>query len=516
MQAQSKFDIPKADDFRRAFREEFAREHGKEEIAWESPAPLEGGMVSDLPAFPLEALPSRVFRPFTEAVTRVNQVDPGMAGAMCLATLSLCARGQIDVELQSHKETLNLFLAAAALSGERKSETIKQFSTPVFNYAAKVKEETAPARREALNRKAILEKRLDRFRKKASTSNDYMDQVKAENDAMAIANELAELQVPADPCYITADVTEEKLAVLLSGNGEAIAVMSSEGGIFDIMAGRYSDTASIDLYLKGHCGDAHQVHRIAREDIILNRPVITVGLMIQPDVLRSIGSIQAFRGRGLLARFLYVWCVPKAGTRCLSLEGIPECVRLDYHQAIHELLGAKFDETVTLRLSDAARRTWEKFYAASESCLLPGEALHNLKDWGSKLPGAVARIAGLFHFAMHNADAPSKLISVENMEAAVTLGGFFADHARAVFAIMDEDAQLAGARRILEALRRHKVRQFKVRDIFNITGYRKVSEILPGVGSLMERGWVREISMGYSGKGRPGGQIYEVHPSVWK
>lgn len=497
-------------------RDEEEQHEKSTDESWEDPLPLHGGEIQDLPQFPMEALPIRVYRPFTESVAAVVQVDPGMAGAMCLATLSLCARGKYDIVLPSHTEPLALYIAATASSGERKSQTNREFTQPVFDYAAALKEELAPQRRQALNRQAILEKKQDRHRKKVSTTDDYGVAVKEEEAALDVSNELSELNVPSEPIYITSDTTEEKLAVLLSQNGESIGVLSSEAGIFDIMAGRYSDKPSLDIYLKGHAGDAHQVHRIGREDILLKRPVITMGLMVQPDLLKSIGGITSFRGRGLLARFMYVWCASRAGTRKLNTTGIHEKVRHDYAHAIQELLRGELKEQAAIHLSDGARRCWETFYATAEASLRPGGELCHLPDWGSKLPGAVARIAGLFHFADNGRDAADKIVSTEIMEAAVALGGYFADHARIVFAIMDEDAQLSGARRILEALRRHKVQQFKVRDIFNITGYRKTSEITPGVEILLEHGWVREISTGYSGKGRPRGHAYEVHPSVWK
>lgn len=516
MQLHNRFNIPSGEDFRRGLVDDFALKNGTEAVPWEDPAPLEGGLVGDLPAFPMEALPEQVVRPFTEAVTKTTQVDPGMAGAACLTVLSLCAWGRLSVRLPSHTEPANLYLTAAAPSGERKSEVLKVFTAPVYDFAAEEKERTRLPRLQALNRKAILEKRLEMFRKLSSRAADYPDQVKAEADAMTVSEQLDQLHIPADPCYITSDVTEEKLAVLLSGNGEAIAVVSSEGGVFDIMAGRYSDSTCIDLYLKGHAGDAHQVHRIGREDILLKKPSITMGLMVQPDVIKRLGQVPAFRGQGLLARILYVWCTPRAGTRKLSVEGIPEALRQSYHRYVHDLLSVKFEGPVTLSLSDAARKSWEGSYCAAEEGLLPGGDLHDIMDWGSKLPGAIARIAGLFHFARYREDAPAKLISLTDMEKAVSLGGFFSEHARAVLAMIEEDAQLAGARRILEALKRHGMEAFKVREVVHVTGLKKFSAVKPGLEILMERGWVREIPSQYSGKGRPAAQVYEVHPKAWR
>ena len=485
---------------------------------WAEPIPLTGGMVSGLPQFPLDVIPSAVFRTFTQAVTDTVQVDAGMSGATFLAVLSLSLRGQADIELPTHKETVNLFLAIAASSGERKSETHKQFLSPIPAFLREIEIATAADRRKAINHKIILEKRIERLRKQASAM-EGLEARKVEFEAEEYTRELDTLIIPGPPDLIVADATEEKIGQLLSlpQNRESLAMVSTEGGIFETMAGRYSSGhVAIDLYLKGHTGDPHQVHRIGRDPVLLTRPIITFALMVQPEVIRSLGGNQDFMGRGLLSRFLYVWATPKAGTRKLSKHGIPPEVRDAYYNTVQDLLRVDFGRIVTFELSPQAQRVWEAFYDESERCLSPVGELHDLKDWGSKLPGAVARIAGLFHFAEHGQESPYNTVSAENMEAAVTLGAYFADHARAVFAVMKEDAELAGARQILEALKRHGLRTFKERDILRTTSISKIADLKPGLEILSDRGWIRTISQSKSsGPGRPQGQTYETHPKVW-
>ena len=59
-------------------------------------------------------------------------------------------------------------------------------------------------------------------------------------------------------------------------------------------------------------------------------------------------------------------------------------------------------------LAPEANRVWDDFYNDIEHDLRQGEPLEHLKDWGSKLPGAVARIAGLLHCAEYG----KRLLSV--------------------------------------------------------------------------------------------------------
>ena len=76
------------------------------------------------------------------------------------------------------------------------------------------------------------------------------------------------LTVPVAPQYLVDDVTPEKLADLLGEHGERMGVLSAEGGIFQVIAGRYSEGRAdgLDLFLKGHSGDYLPIDRIGRTD----------------------------------------------------------------------------------------------------------------------------------------------------------------------------------------------------------------------------------------------------------
>ena len=78
--------------------------------------------------------------------------------------------------------------------------------------------------------------------------------------AMQVANfkELSPLRLYVD------DVTTEKLTSILSDNGGTAAIVSAEGGIFDMLSGIYTKNVNIDVMLKGHSGDCIRVDRIGR------------------------------------------------------------------------------------------------------------------------------------------------------------------------------------------------------------------------------------------------------------
>ena len=112
--------------------------------------------------------------------------------------------------------------------------------------------------------------------------------------------------MPPVPRWLVDDATPEALAGLLATYGR-IALLSPEGDVFDQMAGRYNQAAgpNLGVYLKGHAGDLLKVDRRGRPPEYVERPCLTIGLTVQPEVLRGLAGRPGFGGRGLLARFLY-------------------------------------------------------------------------------------------------------------------------------------------------------------------------------------------------------------------
>lgn len=98
----------------------------------------------------------------------------------------------------------------------------------------------------------------------------------------------------------------------MAENNDRAAIISSEGGIFDILSGIYTKNVNIDVILKGYSGDALRVDRIGRNSITVMNPTLTLMLMVQPSVLSGLMPNNTFCGRGLTARFLYCisYCIP--------------------------------------------------------------------------------------------------------------------------------------------------------------------------------------------------------------
>jgi hypothetical protein len=126
---------------------------------------------------------------------------------------------------------------------------------------------------------------------------------------------------------------------MLAEQGGRLAVLSAEGGIFSILAGRYSGAPNMDIFLKGHAGDMARVDRQSRDAAYIDRPALTLGLAVQPEVLRAIAAMPGFRGLGLLARILYSVPENTVGWRKPeTAEPIPDQVAEAYHTNLTALV----------------------------------------------------------------------------------------------------------------------------------------------------------------------------------
>jgi len=170
--------------------------------------------------------------------------------------------------------------------------------------------------------------------KAAAADGPERDALTAEATGLAQAAE--ETRIPARPQLIADDATPEAVASLLAEQGGRLAVLSAEGGIFDIIAGRYSDTPNMEVFLKGHAGDLLKVNRQGRQEYI-EHPALTMGLALQPSVLEEIARHRGFEGRGLLARFLYALPESLVGRRTIVPDPIPEAVAELYERNLAAL-----------------------------------------------------------------------------------------------------------------------------------------------------------------------------------
>lgn len=350
------------------------------------------------------------------------------------------------------------------------------------------------------------------------------------NDAKVLAQEAADIEadlpeIPTPPQLWTSDATPEKLGAMLAEHVECMAWLSSEGGIFDLLQGRYSNgIPNLDLVLKSHSGDPERVDRGSRPSVYLRCPLLSVGLSPQPDVLKGLAFKPGFRGRGLLGRFLYLLPPSPLGYRSLQSNPVPESVRDAYDKGIRAMLewepstdknGDKCPHI--LHLSEEARSELDAFAHAIEVQMRPGGDFEHFTDWAGKAPGTAVRLAGVLHGIKHAQGRPWETpITVETMKSAIEMMTVISRHSLAALDMMGADPTVAAARHVWEWIERGRLQCFTVREVFNaLQGtFPRVKYLLPALDTLEERGYVKILKPTREGPGRPPSPIVKVRPDI--
>jgi hypothetical protein len=479
------------------------------------PIPLTQTVV--VPPFPVDALPTP-FAEMVRALSEATQTDPAMAATSALSALSACVGGRAEIEIRSGwREPLNLYTATIAAPGERKSAVQQAMTRPILEVEADLAEKGKAARIEAETRKQIAVKAAEQQRGLASKAGAGAQDKKIA-DAIGAAMIADAIAVPPIPRLVADDVTPEAAASLLAEQGGRLAIISAEGGIFDIIAGRYSRSIpNMDLWLKGHSGDSLKVDRVGRPSEYVRRPALTLGLMIQPAVLSAIAANREFRGRGFLARILYACPVSKIGRRIVAAPPADPDIENRYEAAVaglaSEMAGCG-DGRAVLTLTQAAEQAIQMIETAVEPTLAGDGELATLADWGSKYVGAVARIAGILHLAEHGAASGLReSVTAQTVLAASQIGGYFRAAAINVFAEMGTDRGAANAIYLLGRIRQLGQDEVSERDM-HLAGrsvFKKKADLTPALDLLVDHGYLIPLPHPNPTGGRPASPRYKVH-----
>jgi replicative DNA helicase len=351
------------------------------------------------------------------------------------------------------------------------------------------------------------------------------------------------------PKYVVDDATPESVASILAEQGGRLAVLSAEGDIFAIMAGRYSSGApNIGVYKKGHAGDELRVDRRNRSEVV-RRPALTMGITTQPEVMRSFGQNNIFRSEGLLARFFYA--LPKSiiGTRKADTESIPDQERDAYYHRVLNLLenmhsrnnrNSSHEERevssntkknlyidnlyniLYIEILDTAKTLFFEFKAWVEPQLGAYGTFAPIADWANKLPGAVLRVAGLLHMAEYsdyNSYNTYNPISKATMERAIRFAHYLIPHAQAAYAEIGADPAVEGARSVLRWIEKTSLRSFSKQQCYQgVKGtLKRADDLNPVLSLLCDHGYLREIEAPERiGPGRKAASSYDVNPIVFQ
>ncbi|MBJ7597734.1 DUF3987 domain-containing protein [Candidatus Nephthysia bennettiae] len=487
---------------------------------WHSPIPLSA--THALPPFPVDCLPPWLGE-YVSCLAEATQTPPDLPGILVLSALAACAGGRVRLQVrQGWEEPLNLYSAVALPPGERKSAVFAEVTAPLADFEAMLSAERSYEIAEARARRKVAEKALDAAQNSAARAIGSERERRLEEVAAA-ARELEDAVVPFEYRLLADDATPEATASLLAEQRGRLALLSPEGGIFGQMAGRYSagGQPNLDVYLKGHSGDMLRVDRKGRPPEFIAHPALTVGLAVQPEVLRSLSDQPGFRGRGLLARFFYSLPASRVGGRRTDVLPVPAGVRERYSSELKTLAhslepGAKTSWVLTLTRQAEAELL--AFADELEPRLGEGGDLGHVADWGCKLVGGIGRVAGLLHLSTNVRRGWGEAVAADSVQAAIRLGRYLIQHALAAFDLMEADPNLTMARRLLKWIAAKELRSFSRRDCFEAMKgrIRRVEGLDPILNVLEVHCCIRRRHQEPRGRGRPPAPIFDVNPLVAK
>jgi replicative DNA helicase len=491
--------------------------------------PMSFGIAGEVPAFPVEVLPSWLGE-YVAAVATATQTPPDLAGMLALAVLATAAAGAVEVEPRpGWREPLCLFVAVGMDAGSRKSSVFTALTRPVAEFEREQAAAALPSITETAALRRIAEQAAAQA-EAAASRGAASQQEEARAEAIARTAEAANLIVPPVPRWLVDDATPEALAGLLATYGR-IALLSPEGDVFDQMAGRYNQQVgpNLGVYLKGHAGDLLKVDCRGRPPEYVERPCLTIGLAVQPEVLRGLASRPGFGGRGLLARFLYSLPASLVGRRQVGAPSVPAAVASRYTLELQALAASlttapgptNEEAPAVLVLDQEAAELLLAFERDLEPRLAAGSGdLAHLAGWAAKLAGATCRLAGLLHLAGHLRDGWAQPIAADTFAAAIRLADYLVEHARAVFDLMGADPRVDDARWLLDWVNRTNRTQFSRRDAHAAAPrgrFPKAVDLEPALRLLEEHGYLRRVDpeppRDPRGRGRPASPRFLVNPS---
>jgi hypothetical protein len=305
-----------------------------------------------------------------------------------------------------------------------------------------------------------------------------------------------------------------------------MGVLSGEPGLFESMIGN-----QISVLLKGFSGDEVRVDRVSRVGENIPSPAISLGLALQPEVLRGLARRKGARGRGLLGRFLFSVPTTLMGNRNPAPPALHPDAKRFWAAGVKKLLSLPVMTDASGRtlpreipLAPEAAALFTDLCAEVEDSLAQGGELASLLDWGGKIPGAIARVAGLLHLSnlIQEDQLPSAgdrvlpAIPAGTMASAIETYPYFKAHAKAAFSMMGYRSEQSAAEYLLDVIRKKGAPIFLRQACWQWCKGRftSASDLDAALDVLIRHGFLRR-EVRRDGPGRPG-TWYIVNPAVFQ
>ena len=469
----------------------------------------------NLPQFPIDSL-TPVMREFVQHAAETIQAPIDMIAPCMLGALEIACQGRYPVRLpNNHIERPCLYIAPIAPPSERKSGVIDMITQPLIDFENEYNKEHGSEVNQNNSERKLLEGKIANAEQTAIKAKRKEDRLIAEHELRELNEQLAEFEDVSKKRLMGADVTPEKLAVMIQSQEGVFALVSAEGGGLFENIGRYSDKGGLEIYLNGYSGDRVCVDRKNSESIVLDCPMINIIAPCQPYVIKELFTDKQKSGRGLLSRILYIKCQSRAGSRNAVSKPLDAQVKRNYHNICRFMLFAESEGDLVY--DEDGFKEYCAFFDEIEPQLEPEEGeLAHMGDWAGKLPGNMTRLAGLIHCmaafekGKNPVDTP---INASEARAAAEIARFFLAHAKAVYSEQSEPESIKHARYLWERVKTFDSYTFHKRELQRKTQKKKDFNFPETLQRLIDRGYISMAPILSGERGRPAEMIY-VNPEA--
>lgn len=485
----------------------------------DAPMALDLG-ADDLPDFPMHVLPDWIADEAKAAADAI-QVPVEITAFLGLMTLSIAVAGKVEVEAYNWRQPLNLYGTVVAPTGTGKSPAAERMLLPLRELEAQMVDATSAA-------VAYSEAEA------TSHANAVADAEKAlKNDpgATILIAQLADARQSANehrvlsPYRMTVDDhTPEALAQTIASQvDERIAVVSPEGAaLFESMTGkRYRDASAApnvpDVYLKSWSAEQISVDRVGRPALVIKRPVLTVCVMVQPDVIHALAATPSIARQGGLARFLWVHARDIVGTRDRKRRRHAAPQSEEYRARMLQLglWAAKADRgAIVYQTTEEAADVIDDLANEREARMGFGGDLEAHRAIEAKMLAYHWRLAALLAVAHGDRDE----LSAHRARQATELVDYFMAHAVAVHGAAGLSEGDDGTwRRMARWMMDHAGETVEPRTIWlgMRSTYPKVTDLVPDLERLQVMRWVRiEGETSTIGVRKAASPTLHIHPDI--
>lgn len=329
------------------------------------------------------------------------QAPDALIGMAIVSAITTACQGQIDVKLPTGRvRPVSQNVLVVAESGERKSTVDSLVFAPFYE-------------------------------RDAQTVMMHLAQSDTEKPSKS-GKERKKLRIT-----MRQDITSRAIMEALQGQGESIALISDEGQVL------LQGPAMKNLGLMNRLWDAPKIlplSRARKDHVLVLDPRVSVNLMTQQGPLREYIEKHGNRARhsGHWARYLVGWPASMMGYRLVNhSEASWPCLQA-FHARIHELLGKQASmraggivEREVIEFSDDAKARWFVLANQTEWMLRPGEFLHDINDFASKVMEILARLAAVMHYFAGEAGK----VTLDTLERALAIVSWHVNEYKRLFSI---------------------------------------------------------------------------------